>query len=90
MVSPTPFRAAAQFKSAYGPNYQYQPNLHGMGAKQAFRLGAKSAAFGGAAGVGLMLFVSGIPRVRSDILQYVPVIGGYFVKPEVDPADNPF
>jgi hypothetical protein len=31
--------------------------------------GLKSAAYGGAAGVAVLLFVSGLPRVRQDILQ---------------------
>jgi ubiquinol-cytochrome c reductase subunit 10 len=52
-------------------------------------LGAKSAAFGGALGFAVIFFASGIPRVKRDILQNLPVIGGYFVD-EVHPADNPF
>ncbi|CAG9980473.1 unnamed protein product [Clonostachys byssicola] len=52
-----------------------------------FDSGAKSAAFGGAAGVAVLLYVSGIPRVKTDILQKVPFLGKYFIT-EVHPADN--
>jgi hypothetical protein len=34
-----------------------------------FDSGAKSAGFGAAAGVAALLYVSGIPRVKTDILQ---------------------
>ncbi|CAG9956303.1 unnamed protein product [Clonostachys rosea f. rosea IK726] len=88
MVSPTPFRAA-EFRSAYGPKYQFQPHVAGISSKTAFRLGAKSAGFGAAAGVAALLYVSGIPRVKTDILQKVPFLGKYFIT-EVHPADNPF
>ncbi|KAL6862923.1 hypothetical protein ACO1O0_003166 [Amphichorda felina] len=89
MVSQTPFRAA-EFRSAYGPNYQYQPNFYGFTSRMGLRLGVKTAAFGGAIGFAAIFFASGIPRVKSDILQHLPIIGGRFVKPEVHPADNPF
>ena len=65
--------------------------------------GVKTAAFGGALGFAVLFFASGIPRVKSDILQVrakspdcfdetnmekgLPLIGGYFIK-EVHPADN--
>ncbi|KAG9251941.1 ubiquinol-cytochrome-c reductase complex subunit-domain-containing protein [Emericellopsis atlantica] len=88
MVSQTPFRAA-EFRSAYGPNYQYQPNFQGMTSRMAARTGVKTAAFGGALGFAALFFASGIPRVKTDILQGLPLIGGYFIK-EVHPADNPF
>ncbi len=45
--------------------------------------------FGVAAGVGVLLFLDGVPRVQRDILQKVPIIGPYFVH-EVPPEDNPF
>ncbi|KAI6782809.1 uncharacterized protein J7T54_000952 [Emericellopsis cladophorae] len=86
MVSQTPFRAA-EFRSAHGPNYHYQPNFQGMTSRMAARTGAKTAAFGGALGFAALFFASGIPRVKTDILQGLPLIGGYFIK-EVHPADN--
>ncbi|KHN98986.1 Cytochrome b-c1 complex, subunit 10 [Metarhizium album ARSEF 1941] len=50
----------------------------------------RSASFGGAAAVGLLLYVSGIPRVQRDILQKIPFLGRYFTQPEIHPQDNPF
>ncbi|CAM1511741.1 Fc.00g092540.m01.CDS01 [Cosmosporella sp. VM-42] len=88
MVSPTPFRMA-EFKSNFGPKYSYQPNLAGFTIQQAFRLGTRTAFYGAPAVVAALLFASGIPRVQRDILQQIPVIGGYFVK-EVHASDNPF
>ncbi|KAF4126915.1 ubiquinol-cytochrome c reductase subunit 10 [Geosmithia morbida] len=88
MVSPTPFRAA-EFRSAYGPKYQFQPHLGGITLKTFTRYSAKSAAFGGFLGVAALFYTSGIPRIQTDILQKVPFIGSYFVK-EIHPADNPF
>ncbi|KAI9903843.1 hypothetical protein N3K66_000372 [Trichothecium roseum] len=88
MVSPTPFRAA-EFKSNYGPKYSFQPNVMGYNGKQLFRVAVRSASYGGAAGIALLFYASGIPRVQTDILQKVPFIGNYFIK-EINPADNPF
>ncbi|KAF4509064.1 hypothetical protein G6O67_005370 [Ophiocordyceps sinensis] len=89
MVSPTPFRAS-EFRSAYGPKYHYQLNLKGMNKTALTRLGFRTALFGGAAGVAALLFVSGIPRVRQDVLQKVPFLGNLFIKEEVPASDNPF
>ncbi|KAM4060500.1 ubiquinol-cytochrome-c reductase complex subunit (QCR10) domain-containing protein [Hirsutella rhossiliensis] len=89
MVSPTPFRAA-EFRSAYGPKYQFQPNLNGMNKTALTRLGFRTAFFGGAAGVAALLFVSGIPRVRQDVLQKLPFVGNLFIKEEPPASDNPF
>ncbi|PHH78631.1 hypothetical protein CDD82_2934 [Ophiocordyceps australis] len=89
MLPSSPMRAA-QFRSAYGPKYQYEPNFHGWNKTALLRLGARTAMYGGALGFGALFFVSGIPRIRVDILQNVPFLGRYFVKEDVDPADNPF
>ncbi|PNY27170.1 Uncharacterized protein TCAP_02907 [Tolypocladium capitatum] len=89
MVFPTPLRAA-EFKSAYGPKYHYQPNFHGWNGTALFRLGLKTAAFGGAGGIAALLFVSSIPRVKRDILQHIPVVGTLFVKEEVPASDSAF
>ncbi|PHH92253.1 hypothetical protein CDD83_8178 [Cordyceps sp. RAO-2017] len=89
MVSPTPFRAA-EFRSSYGPKYHFQPNLHGWNQTAITRLGFRTALFGGAGGLAALFFVSGIPRVREDVLQHLPFVGSLFVKEPVDPADNPF
>ena len=45
--------------------------------------------FGGMAGVFALFFFSGVPKVRDDIMQNLPVVGGFFHK-EVAPEDNPF
>ncbi|KAK6708848.1 hypothetical protein SNK03_009680 [Fusarium graminearum] len=50
---------------------------------------SRLAMYGAPAAVGVMLFANGIPRVQRDILQKIPVLGGFFRK-EVHPADNPF
>ncbi|KJZ79958.1 hypothetical protein HIM_00672 [Hirsutella minnesotensis 3608] len=89
MVSQTPFRAA-EYRSAYGPKYQFQPNYHGWNKVSFTRMGFRTALFGGAAGVIAIYFVSGVPRVRQDILQKVPFVGHMFVKEEVPASDNPF
>ncbi|KAG5928415.1 hypothetical protein E4U42_000711 [Claviceps africana] len=89
MVFQTPVRAA-EFKSAYGPKYTFQPNLKGWNKTTMYRAALRSAPFGGAAVVGLLFYVSGIPRVKEDILQNIPVVGRYFVKQEIHPQDNPF
>jgi hypothetical protein len=52
-----------------------------------------SAVIGGAftvtAGIFALFFFDGVPRVREDILQKIPIIGEFFVN-EVPPEDNPF
>ncbi|KAF4974519.1 hypothetical protein FZEAL_8587 [Fusarium zealandicum] len=88
MVSYTPIRMA-EFKSAYGPKYQAQPNLAGFTIQSATRIGTRLAMYGAPAAVGVLLFANGIPRVQRDILQQIPFLAGYFTK-EVHPADNPF
>lgn len=51
--------------------------------------GTTAALFGGVLGVAGIFFLSDIPRVRTDIMQKLPFVGGYFVK-EIAPEDNPF
>ncbi|KAI1798613.1 ubiquinol-cytochrome-c reductase complex subunit-domain-containing protein [Daldinia bambusicola] len=69
--------------------YHYQPNVAGWTFKQIANLGFKAGAFGGVALFGVIYYASGIPRVREDILQKIPFIGGYFIK-EIPASDNPF
>ncbi|KAH7016892.1 ubiquinol-cytochrome-c reductase complex subunit-domain-containing protein [Ilyonectria destructans] len=88
MVSATPFRAA-EFKSNFGPKYQYQPNFLGFTGQSAFRIGSRLAMYGAPAIVGVLMFASGIPRVQRDVLQKIPFMADFFKK-EVHPADNPF
>jgi hypothetical protein len=89
MVSRTPFRAA-EFRSAYGPKYNFQPNFEGWNSQRALRMGLKTGAFGASLGVALILFASGIPRVQRDILQKIPIVGSAFIKEPIHPADNAF
>ncbi|KAL7911710.1 ubiquinol-cytochrome-c reductase complex subunit domain-containing protein [Trichoderma velutinum] len=89
MVSQTPFRAA-EFKSAYGPKYAFQPNYRGISIQTATRYGFRTAAIGGGLGVALMLYASSLPRFRADVLTKIPIIGSIWEKQEIHPADNPF
>ena len=41
------------------------------------------------AGTAVLFFLDGVPRVKKDILQKLPLIGSYFVD-YVPPEDNPF
>ncbi|KKF93367.1 Ubiquinol-cytochrome-c reductase complex subunit (QCR10) [Ceratocystis platani] len=81
--------ARSAFRSSYGPKYHFQPSVMGLNATQLTRLGFKSGLFGGAAGVAVIFYASGIPRVQDDILKKIPFFGGFFGK-EIHPADNPF
>ncbi|KAI1259774.1 ubiquinol-cytochrome-c reductase complex subunit-domain-containing protein [Xylariaceae sp. FL1019] len=91
MVFQTPALRAQypRYKSPYGPKYHYQPSLAGMTMKQATGLGFKAGAFGGVALFAVIFFASGMPRIKKDILQKVPFIGGHFVN-EIPASDNPF
>ncbi|KAI0379320.1 ubiquinol-cytochrome-c reductase complex subunit-domain-containing protein [Hypomontagnella monticulosa] len=90
MVFQTPIRRSyPSYKSPYGPKYHYQPNVAGFTLKQATGLGFKAGAFGGVALFAVIYYASGIPRVKRDILQKIPFIGGYFIK-EIPASDNPF
>ena len=48
-----------------------------------------AGAFGVSAGIFVLFFFDGVPRVQKDILSKLPVIGDYFIH-EVPPEDNPF
>ncbi|PFH61912.1 hypothetical protein XA68_15785 [Ophiocordyceps unilateralis] len=86
----SPISRPPSFKSAYGPKYQHQPNIRGWNRTAILRLGVRAGLYGGAAGVAALLFTSGIPRIRVDIMERIPFVGRYFVKEPVNPADNPF
>ncbi|KAI2602137.1 ubiquinol-cytochrome-c reductase complex subunit-domain-containing protein [Hypoxylon sp. NC1633] len=51
--------------------------------------GFKAGAFGGVALFAVIYYASGIPKVKRDILQKIPFLGGYFIK-EIPASDNPF
>lgn len=53
------------------------------------KFGTTAAGFGIVAGIFAMQFFSDVPKVRTDIMQKLPVVGEYFVR-EVPPEDNPF
>ncbi|KAI0006242.1 ubiquinol-cytochrome-c reductase complex subunit-domain-containing protein [Xylariaceae sp. FL0662B] len=93
MVFQTPIRRAAQYssyKSPYGPKYHYQPNIAGFTMRQMAGFTFKTGAFGGVALFAVIYYASGIPRVQQDVLQNIPLIGGWFVKEPVPASDNPF
>jgi len=48
-----------------------------------------AALFGGVAGFAALFFFAEVPKVRTDIMMKIPVIGDYFVK-DIAPEDNPF
>ncbi|KAI2607230.1 ubiquinol-cytochrome-c reductase complex subunit-domain-containing protein [Hypoxylon fragiforme] len=91
MVFQTPIRRLnyPAYKSPYGPKYHYQPNIAGWTVKEFANLGFKAGAFGGVAFFALIFYASGIPRVKKDILQKIPIIGEHFVT-VIPPSDNPF
>lgn len=47
------------------------------------------AGFGVVAGIFALFFFDGVPKVKKDIMQKIPLIGDYFVD-EIAPEDNPF
>ncbi|KAF3916016.1 hypothetical protein ABW20_dc0101098 [Dactylellina cionopaga] len=51
------------------------------------RLGVTTGAFGGVALLAAVFFAEGVPRVRKDILQKIPVFGSYWIR-EIPPSDN--
>lgn len=61
----------------------------GLSVGKAVRYGSIASGFGVAAGVFALFFFGDIPKVRTDILQKIPVIGDYWVR-EIPPEDNPF
>ncbi|KAK0669294.1 ubiquinol-cytochrome-c reductase complex subunit-domain-containing protein [Cercophora samala] len=95
MPFPTPVRRAAypEYKSPYGPKYQYQPHVGTITAKTVTNFGVKAGLFGGVALFGVIFLASGVPKVYNDVLGNIPVVGAslqnYFTK-KVHPADNPF
>ncbi|CRK42152.1 hypothetical protein BN1708_008678 [Verticillium longisporum] len=79
-----------QFRSKFGPKYHYKPSVAGLNFTQLSRIGVKLGAFGGVALFGVIFIASNVPRLRRDVLQNVPVIGGLFVKEPLPASDNPF
>ncbi|WPH04244.1 Hypothetical protein R9X50_00713300 [Acrodontium crateriforme] len=77
------------FKSQYGPQYKIGRHIYGWNAKSLINAGFLAGGFGAAAGIFALFFFGGVPRVQRDILQKLPLIGGYFVH-EIAPEDNPF
>ncbi|MDI1488695.1 MAG: hypothetical protein OHK93_007971 [Ramalina farinacea] len=77
------------YRSPYGPDYKVLPNVRGIDFRRAMKFGTTAAGFGIVAGIFAMQFFSDVPKVRTDIMQKLPVVGEYFVR-EVPPEDNPF
>ncbi|KAI8629341.1 ubiquinol-cytochrome-c reductase complex subunit-domain-containing protein [Xylariaceae sp. FL1651] len=77
------------YKSPFGPKYHYQPNIAGLTPKQLATLGFRAGAYGGVALFAVIYYASGIPKVKKDILQKIPLLGTYYTE-EVIASDNPF
>ncbi|OIW31847.1 hypothetical protein CONLIGDRAFT_641625 [Coniochaeta ligniaria NRRL 30616] len=69
--------------------YHYQPQVAGITFKQLAQFGLKTSYFGVVGLFAVVYFASGIPRVKKDILQKLPVIGDKFVE-KIPASDNPF
>jgi len=48
-----------------------------------------AAVFGAATGIFALYFFAEVPRIRTDIVEKIPIIGPTFRK-EIAPEDNPF
>ncbi|KAK5118589.1 hypothetical protein LTR85_008054 [Meristemomyces frigidus] len=89
------------FKSRYGPDYKIGPHLFGLNASNGLTAYDSllrilpqpqiylAGGFGAVAGIFALFFFDGVPRVKTDILQKLPFVGGFY-KNEVPPEDNPF
>ncbi|KAK9321624.1 cytochrome b-c1 complex subunit 10 [Lipomyces orientalis] len=69
--------------------YRYNPAILGVTPQVITRWVPIFGFWGGAVGVTALFFLEPIPRVRSVILQKIPFVGSYWVRP-VDPNDVPF
>ncbi|KAK4170469.1 ubiquinol-cytochrome-c reductase complex subunit-domain-containing protein [Cladorrhinum sp. PSN259] len=92
-ASPILRAAYPEYKSPYGPKYHYQPHVAGFTAKSLTRHGINAGFFGGVAFFTLIFLTSGIPKIQSDVLYNIPVLGGvfrnYFEK-NIPASDSPF
>lgn len=77
------------YKSPHGPQYKVPFNVYGIDAKTLIGWSKIGAGFGIVAGTAALFFLDGVPRVKKDILQKLPLIGSYFID-YVPPEDNPF
>jgi ubiquinol-cytochrome c reductase subunit 10 len=68
-------------------SYKIVPNINGWTVKSFTKLGVTLGSFGAVAGIAVLFIMEGIPRVRRDILQQVPVMGDYWVR-EIPASDN--
>ncbi|KAK6337702.1 hypothetical protein TWF696_001185 [Orbilia brochopaga] len=77
------------YRSPFGPKLKNGPHIGPWTFKSLGRLGFTAGAFGGVALFTLVFFAEGVPRVRKDILQKIPVVGSYWIR-EIPPSDNPY
>ncbi|RVD80308.1 uncharacterized protein DFL_008210 [Arthrobotrys flagrans] len=77
------------YRSPYGPKLKNGLHFGPWTPGLITRLGFTTGAFGGVALFAAIFFAEGVPRVRRDILQKIPVFGSYWVR-EIPPSDNPF
>ncbi|KAK6356620.1 hypothetical protein TWF718_000964 [Orbilia javanica] len=77
------------YRSPYGPKLKNGLHFGPWTPKLVTRLGVTTGAFGGVALFAAIFFAEGVPRVRTDILQKIPVFGSYWIR-EIPASDNPF
>ncbi|BFZ62928.1 hypothetical protein YB2330_004040 [Saitoella coloradoensis] len=77
------------FRSQYGPRYVAQPHFLTMTPEKFVRWAPSLAAWGATAGVAAIFLLSGLPRMKRDVLQKIPFVGGYFIN-EIPASDSPF
>ncbi|KAI9833546.1 MAG: hypothetical protein M1826_007160 [Phylliscum demangeonii] len=77
------------YQSPFGPKYKIPFNIHGWSLKTITRAALHLSGFGAAGLLAVLYLAEGIPRVRRDIFQKIPVLGEYWVR-EIPPSDNPF
>ncbi|CZT19077.1 related to ubiquinol cytochrome c reductase 8.5 kDa subunit [Ramularia collo-cygni] len=77
------------FRSKYGPQYKAAMHVGGMDKQFLVRAGYLAAGFGASAGVFLIFFFDGLPRLQKDVLGKIPFLSQFYNK-EIAPEDNPF
>ncbi|KAK0255726.1 hypothetical protein LTR91_012449 [Friedmanniomyces endolithicus] len=90
-TSPYRFREPnyQSYRSPYGPQYKVGAHMGIMNRTSLQAWGTMGIGFGAVAGIFALFFFDGVPKVRKDILQKIPIIGDFYVH-EVPPEDNPF
>ncbi|ODQ51552.1 hypothetical protein SAICODRAFT_20570 [Saitoella complicata NRRL Y-17804] len=83
------YSSVSPIPSGYGPRYGAQPHFLKMTPEKFGRWAPSLVAWGATAGVAAIFLLSGLPRMKRDVLQKVPFVGGYFIN-EIPASDSPF